>query len=160
MFMSGPGRLLRDAVTEDFAACDGLVVDLRGRGGSTLTVTSLLAVVQWANREWGRPIVFLIDHGTRSAKEVFAHEVKRQGLGTLIGQTTAGAVVPATFESVGHGMVLMYPAFSLGRYTRILEGRGVVPDVEIEDAGPYSAGRDPILDAALLALAPPSRRAI
>jgi carboxyl-terminal processing protease len=160
MHFSGAGKLLADSIKGPFADHDGLILDLRGRGGSTLTVTTLLSVLGWAKRNWGRPIVVLVDRGTRSAKEILAHEIRKQGLGRIVGETTAGAVIPATFEAVGHGMVLMYPAFSLGDYTRDLEGKGVRPDLEVADSGPYSAGADPILDAALRTMVPPARRAL
>lgn len=156
----GAGRLLADAVRGPFARCDGLVLDLRGRGGSTATVASLLAVLQWANRTWGKPVVVLVDRGTRSAKEILAYEIRRHGLGTIVGEETAGAVIPATFQSVSHGMVLMFPSHSLGEYTRLLEGQGVEPDVPVPDAGPFSAGADPIFDAAVRLLSPLARRTI
>ncbi len=41
----------------------------------------------------------------------------------------------------------MFPSFTLGEYTEKLELKGgVEPDIFVERAGPYSAGKDPILE--------------
>lgn len=160
MHHTGLAPLLRDAIRTRFADCDGLLLDIRGRGGSTLAVTTVLAVVDWAHREWRRPIVALIDPGTRSAKEILAYELAEQNLATLVGGRTAGAVIPATFREIGLGAVLMFPSFSLGRYTNLLEGTGVAPHIPVSNPLPYAQGKDAILQAALDHLVRPKRRAI
>ncbi len=160
MHHHGLGKLLRGLIEDRFSDCDALVLDLRGRGGSTWAVTSVLAVLDWAEREWGRPVVALIDRGTRSAKEILAYELRRQRLATLVGDRTPGAVIPATFRDVGFGAVLMFPSFSLGSYTDRLEGQGVAPDIRVPDRLPYANGRDPILEAGLDYLTAPRRRSI
>ena len=58
-------------------------------------------------------------------------------------------VIPATFADVGYDTILMFPSFKLPRYTDLLEGKPVEPDVFVERAGPFSAGNDPILKAGL-----------
>jgi len=152
-FIAAPdaGNLIRELLADEFADCDGLLLDLRGRGGvasEIRRVTRLLA----ADGEWGRPVVLLTDAGTRSAKEVIAHEMQRTGDALVVGETTAGAVIPASFEHVGQDGVLMYPRRSLGRHTSLLEGRGVQPDVLVERPFEYSNGADPILEAGIVAL--------
>jgi carboxyl-terminal processing protease len=112
-------------------------------------VTSVLRVLAGRNSKWRKPIVALIDNQTRSAKEMLAYEVKTRKLGVLVGQTTAGALLPATFAKVGSDSVLMYPAFSLGRHSEAIEGKGVEPDIEVESPLPFSAGADPIRDAGM-----------
>ena len=82
---------------------------------------------------FGLPLVALTDAGTRSAKEVIAHEIRRRDIGMLVGEPTAGAVIPATFQPVSHDAVLMFPSFTLGRYTKQLEGQPVTPDVSVPD---------------------------
>ena len=145
--MSGLPQLLGDLLAGPFAGCDGLVLDLRGRGGSGGAVMAIVRQLQRAQRPG--PVAALIDRDTRSAKEVLAHELDVRGLATLVGERTAGAVIPATFADVGQGCTLMFPSFTLGRYTELLEGRGVEPDVPVRDDLPFAAGADPILDAAL-----------
>lgn len=144
MHFTGVAQLMRDVIQDEFADCDGLVLDIRGRGGSAATVTALLRVL---DRSWDRPIVVLIDRASRSAKEVLSWEIKRRGLGRLVGERTAGAVIPASFVQVGPESWLMFPQAKLGQYTREIEGIGVEPDVYVEAPGPYSAGADPIFDA-------------
>ncbi|MEZ5963474.1 MAG: S41 family peptidase [Planctomycetota bacterium] len=143
-------ELLRGA----FADCDACVLDLRGRGGDAAAVAPLLAAVRAA----GRPIVALVDAGTRSAKEVIAYRLQREGLATLVGEHTARAVIPATFRRVGAADVLMFPTFTLGEFTTAIEGIGVAPDVEQVDRLVYAHGDDPILGAGLRVAANSVRR--
>jgi peptidase S41-like protein len=97
--------------------------------------------------DWKRPIVALIDRQSRSAKDALAYEFKERHLATLVGEPTAGAVIPASFAQVGEKTMLMFPSFTLGEYTQKLELKGgVPPDIFVERAGPYSAGRDPIFE--------------
>jgi carboxyl-terminal processing protease len=96
-----------------------------------------------------RPIIALIDRQSRSAKDVLAFEMKKTGLARLVGEKTAGAVIPATFANVGHDMILMFPSYKLPNYTDLLEHKPVEPDVYVERAGPLSAGSDPILKAGI-----------
>ena len=146
-----PSRLLKELVRGEFSQCDALLVDLRGRGGHASEVDRILRVLDPEGGPWSRPVVLLTDGGTRSAKEVIAHRLREQGGVIVVGERTAGAVIPATFTEVGAGAVLMYPAFTLGAMTGLLEGRGVDPDIEVAAPLPLVDGADPILDAALVA---------
>jgi C-terminal processing protease CtpA/Prc len=83
---------------------------------------------------------------------VFAWEFKERDIGKVVGEKTAGAVIPATFVPVGEDMVLMFPSFRLPKYTNILEGIGVTPDVAVRDDIPYAQGADPILEAGIKTL--------
>lgn len=143
----GVGSLLKDKLEGDFADCDALVLDLRGRGGSGGAVQFLIRVLDGSESTWRKPVVAIIDRHSRSAKEVIAHELRTRNIARLVGQTTAGAVIPASFEDVGPETVLMFPSFRLGRYTDELEGVGVRPDVVVEDARPGSGEGDPLLVA-------------
>ena len=91
---------------------------------------------------WGRPIVALTDRQSRSARDALAYEFKQRKLATVVGERTAGAVIPASFEPLGDETVLMFPSFTLGDYTKKLELKGLEPDISVERAGPYSAGHD------------------
>ncbi|MCZ6834876.1 MAG: S41 family peptidase, partial [Planctomycetota bacterium] len=123
--------------------------DLRGRGGSADMAIRLMRLLRDYHEQTGKPVIALIDSMTRSAKEVIAHGIRHYEIGTLVGERTAGAVLPATFEKVGEETILMYPTFRLSKYTDLIEGVGVEPDVKAAPPGMYSAGADPILDAAL-----------
>lgn len=147
----GPAELLRELTQGGFGRCDGLILDLRGRGGNAHTVNKMVSVLE---RTWHpRPLAVLVDAGTRSAKEVLTYKIRKKGLGLIVGECTAGAVIPATFKKVGEESVLMFPSFTLGRYTAALEGVGIEPDILVRDAGPFSAGADPILEAGIDVLA-------
>jgi carboxyl-terminal processing protease len=154
---TGVVEMLRELFAGEFAKADGLILDLRGRGGNGVVVPDILQLLS----NWKRPIVALIDRQSRSAKDALAYEFKQRRLATLVGEQTAGAVIPASFAKVGEKTMLMFPSFTLGEYTQKLELKGgVAPDVFVERAGPYSAGDDPIYDrgreelAALLKFAP------
>lgn len=156
---TGVAEMLRELFAGDFANAEGLILDLRGRGGNGVVVPDILQVL--AN--WKRPIVALIDRQSRSAKDALAYEFKQRHLATLVGEPTAGAVIPATFARVGEKTMLMFPSFTLGEYTEKMELKGgVAPDVFVERAGPYSAGADPIFErgqrelSRLLKAAPPT----
>lgn len=144
---SGVPELLKEKLDGDFAGCNALVLDLRGRGGNVGAVQSIIDVVAGKSSTWHKPVVVLVDRETQSAKEVLLWELRAQGVARLVGEATAGAVIPANFADVGHGMILMFPKTRLEKYTELLEGHGLQPDVSVERGGPYSAGADPILDA-------------
>jgi len=128
-----------------------LVVDLRGRGGSadvTLEVEQVL-------RADGRAIAALIDDEARSAKEVLAYRLRPLERCVLVGETTAGAVVPAGYADLfGEGKMMVPSRRVLPGILRLtdgvaLEGVGVDPEVDVEFDLPYSGGRDVILSRAL-----------
>lgn len=147
--LSGVPELLKLQIQGEFAKCDGLILDLRGRGGSGQAIQQILAVLREVSESKHWPIIALLDRQSRSAKDVMAYELKRTGLARLVGEPTAGAVIPASFADVGHDTVLMFPSFKLPRYTDLLEFKPVLPDVPVERAGPLSAGQDPILTAGI-----------
>jgi C-terminal processing protease CtpA/Prc len=147
--ITGTAELVREKMAEDFRDCDGLILDMRGRGGSAQVVYQLLDLIHGKQARWRKPVVVLVDRCTRSGKEAFAWEVKERGAGRIVGERTAGALVPASFADVGQGYVLMFPAMRLGKLTDEVELKGVSPDVEVGDSGPYAAGRDPILEAGI-----------
>lgn len=147
--LRGPDTLLKETLEGEFASCDALVLDLRGRGGSGTMVALMLDVLEGKTSAWNKPVVALINGHSRSAKEAIAYEFRRRDLGLLVGEHTAGAVIPASMTDVGFGMHLMFPTFTLPKFTDALEFKGVEPDVFVAEVGPYSAGADPILEAGL-----------
>ncbi len=148
--LRGMDRLLDQLIKGEFKGAEAMVLDLRGRGGSAEMVIRVLRVLAGRYSQWRKPIVALIDGNTRSAKEMLAYELRNRNLAVLVGEKTAGALLPATFEDVGSGSVLMYPAFSLGRYNDLIEGKGVEPHVAAQSPVPFSAGADPIRDTGFM----------
>ena len=72
----------------------------------------------------------------------------------MVGDTTLGAVLPSILEALPGGAVLQYVVadFKTPKGT-LLEGRGVQPDRRVlETRAGLRSGRDPVLDAALVAV--------
>lgn len=163
LHMTGVPELLREAVSGAFADCDALILDLRGRGGNAAVVPQVMRLLSGPEAVWNRPVVALIDRQSRSGKDALAYELKTSGRARLVGEPTAGAVVPASLAEVGPDTVLMFPSFTVPKYTELLELKPTPPDVAVERAGPYSAGADPILEAGIreaLALSPEEKVAL
>ena len=93
-----------------------------------------------------RPVVALVDRQSRSGKDILAYEFKQIGV-RLVGEASAGAVIPAMFADVGHDSVLMFPTFKLPNYTDKLEFHPVEPHVAVERPSLFAGGRDLILEA-------------
>lgn len=149
------------------ANTDGLVLDLRdGWGGGSIAylnfftggspnVTSIQRDGRSfiTNYRWHKPVVLLINQGSRSSKEIVAFDFQRAKLGALIGTTTAGAVV------AGRGFVmqdgsLLYVAVAdvLVDGQQRLEGIGVTPDIPVTFPLEYAAGVDPQKQQAIATL--------
>ncbi|MDQ3069079.1 MAG: S41 family peptidase [Acidobacteriota bacterium] len=146
--MAGVPELLREKIDGEFKDADGLILDLRGRGGSAPEVTRIVALVKSYLETTKKPVVALVDRQSRSGKDILAYEFKAIGV-RLVGEASAGAVIPAMFADVGHDSVLMFPTFRLPGYTDKLEFKPVEPHVTVERAGMFAAGRDAILEASV-----------
>lgn len=153
--------VLEEALTSQLADCDALVLDIRGRGGFSDVVSAILdlfrgeqSVLQRLSGArsaplWSRPLVVLTDERSRSGKELLAYQVRRLGLGTVVGQRTEGAVLGATFHALPDGSYLELAGVPVRVDGTFIEGVGVAPDVEVDFALPYCRGRDPILEKGL-----------
>ena len=150
VYLSGIPELLTRVLTTRFADHSAFVLDLRGRGGSGTVIPQVLRLFEGPQALWPRPIVALVDRQSRSGKDVLAYEMKRRGIAKIVGEPTAGAVIPASFAEVGSDSVLMFPSFKMPAYTEILELKPTPPDVFVERAGAYSAGADPILERGII----------
>lgn len=86
-----------------------------------------------------RPLVLLINKGSRSAKEVFSFIMKRSKRATLVGETTGGNVLGTFPSPVGDWGYLEIPMVDVKADGVRLEKVGVAPDVavskEFDDAG-------------------------
>jgi carboxyl-terminal processing protease len=145
------------------AEADALVLDLRGGWGGASpeylnlfnrNVPAMTMIDRQGGRhsrdsQWRKPVVLLVDDGTRSGKEVLAHGFKRYGIGRIVGTRTAGAVIGGGPALISDGSFLMVAVVDVEIDGERLEGRGVEPDVFVEFDLPYAQGRDPQLDRAL-----------
>lgn len=159
---------LRELLLEGaLADADGLVLDLRaGFGGANPDCLNLfrrdLPRLTYGARDgreltlessWTRPTVLLVDEGTTSGKEIFAHGFRRLGLGSIVGTRTAGAVLGGRAFLLADGSLLYLATADVRVDGQRLEGVGVTPDLLVPFARPYSAGADPQLERALDVLA-------
>jgi carboxyl-terminal processing protease len=110
---------------------DALILDLRdGWGGAdpnylniftekvpVLTKISRDGIKRNFDAQWRKPVVMLVNNGSRSGKEILAYGFKKYQLGTLIGTKTAGAVVGGSPFLLSDGN-LLYLAVVCGCFGR------------------------------------------
>lgn len=166
------GEKYHDAVKQEIlfgklADCDSLVLDLRdGWGGANFEYLNLfrssileMKSVQrdgttFLNRgAWNKPVVLLVNNRSTSGKEVFAYGFKKLGLGTIVGESTAGAVVAGRPFVLSSGDVLYLAVADVQVDGRRLEQIGVAPNIQVEKPLEYAAGSDPQLERAFETLA-------
>jgi carboxyl-terminal processing protease len=97
------------------------------------------------------PVAILVDAMSGSASECFAGGMQSIGRARVFGQTSMGQALPALFDRLPNGDVLIhaYGDFVTADGTR-LEGRGVIPDQAIPlTRDDLLAGRDRTMEAAL-----------
>jgi carboxyl-terminal processing protease len=148
---------------------DGLVLDLRGGfGGANPEYLNLFrrdlpelasidrdGAAQRLSASWRKPVVLLVDEGTTSGKEIFAHGFRRLGRGQIVGTRTAGAVLGGSAFLMRDGSLLYLAVLDVLVDGERLEGRGVEPDVNV--SFPDARGEDPQLERALDVLATETR---
>jgi C-terminal processing protease CtpA/Prc len=75
-------------------------------------------------------IVLLVDRHTASAAEMVTIFAKENKLATIVGEKTAGRLLSATSEKVGHGFRLAFPTGAYYTWNgTALEGNPIEPDV-------------------------------
>ncbi|HLJ56528.1 MAG TPA: S41 family peptidase [Chthonomonadaceae bacterium] len=131
---------------------DGLILDLRdGYGGSPWNYADVFfrPDVSWEQQSrsgggatrytgYGKPMVVLINQGTRSAKEFLSYELKTKHRATLVGTRTAGAFLGAGAFEIGRDGLLELPILGLKVDGQLLEGNGVAPDVNVPARNSYT----------------------
>ena len=170
-----------DAAVDEYRSADGLVIDLRGNGGGlggmvmgvaghllndkvTLgTMKTRSGDLQFranprrvnqaaeAVTPYDGPVAILIDRLSGSASEVFAGGLQAIDRVRVFGDTSAGAVLPATMDRLPNRDVLYHAIGDFETADGIrLEGRGVYPDEPVVlDRAALLSGKDPVLEAAL-----------
>jgi carboxyl-terminal processing protease len=100
------------------------------------------------------PVAILTDEGTASTSEMFAAGLQEAGRAVVVGDVSLGAVLPSVVEALPGGAVMQYVVADFRTPKGVLlEGRGVQPDRRvIETRAGLKTGRDPVLDAALVAV--------
>ena len=165
-FFSAAGKVpqdtLREAISDKFAKADALILDFRnGWGGADPTFLNLFDKTPPSleqigrggartryDRHWRKPLVVLINGGTKSGKEVVVHAIRKHKIGTLVGERTGGAVLAGSPFLLEGGLMYLAVADILVDGKR-LEGKGVAPDREVHDHLEFAEGADPQLEIAL-----------
>lgn len=164
------GRKYHDLVEQallfgKLSQCDGVVIDLRdGWGGASLDYLSLfqepIAKVGSVDRNgnkmsfsgrWEKPVALLTNQRSTSGKELLVYGFKKLGLGTVVGEPTAGAVLAGRCFLLSNDDVLYLAVRDVLVDGKRLEGKGVQPDrlvprpFKLEN----SNAEDPQLEAAI-----------
>lgn len=146
-------------------ASEGMILDIRdgfGGGPATEYIHPFLAggleeiTVETIGRNQGRrstvgfdkPLIVLINRGSRSGKELLAYCFKKTGAGVLLGERTAGHVCGGRKKRVSQDSILYYCTCMLVIDGKRLEGVGVEPDVHVPFDVRFAGGRDAQLDRA------------
>lgn len=169
---SGMTAAFKNALRGKLKDCDGLIVDLRGRGGSPIVMNACFAPFadpppmsgfpgapakkrNYRMPKWDKPVVALQDGGSRSAKEVYAHNWKWMDVGPLVGETSPGAVLGSMFAKLPDGSYMIIPvqrASDLMYGKTVLEANPVTPTHPVKDIVRYANGADIIKDMGIKVL--------
>ena len=159
-------RILYDALARGaLDNVDGLVLDLRSRWGGAPGDAAETFVGQAADMEvigrdgksyfdtfrWHKPVVAIIDAGTRSGMEVLAYDLHKNGV-PLVGAPSAGNVVAATAFMLPDNSLLELGVDDVKVDGKRLEGNPVQPDIAVPFDVRYADGRDRQRDAAVAAM--------
>jgi carboxyl-terminal processing protease len=95
-------------------------------------------------------VAILLDEGSASTTEILAQGLQDLKRARIFGTRSAGAALPSDIIRLPDGDGFQYPTASYTSVNgRVLEGNGVVPDVEVrESREAIAAGRDAVVEAA------------
>ena len=143
---------------------DSFILDLRdGWGGASPSYLNIYAPhnlgITWSNRDrppvtsnsaWSKPVVMLVNEGSRSGKEILAYGFRKYGIGPVVGTKTAGALVGGTLRAMDDGNILYLAHVDVRVDGDVrLEGVGVEPDLEVPFSLEYARGADPQKERAI-----------
>lgn len=156
-------QLINDELgTGRLAGADALVLDLRSRwGGAPLDAAEVFVgrtpptelkkrdgSIASGNTRWRKPVVAIIDEGTRSGLEVFAYALKVNDI-PLVGTSTAGAVLAGTAYMLPDDSLLILAVQDVVTDGERIEGVGISPTREVGRDVRFENGNDPQLAAAI-----------
>ena len=154
-----------EAALRDFARAPGVILDLRGNPGGIGIMASGMAGYFIADgghklgemrmrdttlqfNVFPRPNVYagrlaiLLDEGSASTTEILAQGLQDLKRARIFGTRSAGATLTSDIIRLPDGDGFQYPtAAYISANGRVLEGNGVIPDVEVRD-------RSAVIDAA------------
>jgi carboxyl-terminal processing protease len=102
------------------------------------------------NRYTG-PVAVLIDGMSASTSEVFSSGIQEMGRAIIVGERSAGAALPSFIQKLPTDALFQFAIADFRTPKGVLiEGRGVIPDVEAQyNRASLLAGRDAQLEAAV-----------
>lgn len=145
---------IREAVNS-MKDADGIIIDLRGNpggiGGMAPGIAGLLVkeqaslgsmktrisetkfIIYPQGETFKGKVVILTDYGSASTSEIFAAGLQEIGRAKVVGETSAGAVLPSVFEKLPTGAIFQYVISDYRTPKNILlEHRGAIPDAEVK----------------------------
>jgi carboxyl-terminal processing protease len=152
---------LEQLVMTKLHSTDGMILDLRdGYGGNPFGYGDVffrpdVALEQQSQEQpaytrhtgYNRPMVVLINHGTRSAKEFFSYQFKVSRRAKLVGTRTAGAFLGASAMEIGKDGLLELAVMGLKVDGKLLEEVGVAPDITVQPQFSYTERDSQLLAA-------------
>jgi len=148
----------------------GIILDLRGNSGGEieqmpdlfLTERALLYINRTRDSEtkaffdpaddvYKGPLVLLVDVLSGSASEMFAACLQAIGRAVVVGERSPGSVMESDVMIFPNGATFLYPVAQISTPDgTVLEGHGVVPDIEVGlDREMLLKGIDSQLDSAI-----------
>ena len=158
---------------ESMQDTSALIIDIRGNHGGVFDVRKATAealvkdrVLCWRYKArdktrdiflepttnvYDRPVAVIVDYMCVSSCEEFSGGLQAIKRATIIGDRTPGVVSPAHFFKLPNGATFLYPyTQSITADGTVLEGHGVVPDIEVAlDRNELLQGKDTQLEAAI-----------
>ncbi len=140
---------------------DGLILDLRDGFGSADYAKFLVPFLGKESNKgqkeelplFSQPMIVLINKGTQSGKEWMAYHLQNSQRAYLVGTKTAGSGATAELFLIPPQFMLYFPGADKSREELLksipFEGKGITPDVVVDQPLVYAAGTDLQLDKAL-----------
>ncbi|WP_414587368.1 S41 family peptidase [Scytonema sp. PCC 10023] len=158
-------KLREDLIYGRLRDAQALVLDLRdGWGGGDIGYLNIFTAQKGPSitsiprngkrytyiSQWKKPVVMVINEGSRSSKEILAYAFQQHKIGPVVGSKTTGAVVAGRPFLMSDGSFL-YLAVSdvLINENQRLEGKGVAPDINVPFSLEYAQGADPQKERAI-----------
>ena len=134
---------------DGWGGCNPEFVDMFNNAVPALSSIGRDGKVQQFDSQWRGAVYILINGGTRSGKEVVSYALQKHRRAVLVGTRSAGAVMGGKCFLLADRSLLYLAVADYGVDGERLEGVGVAPDVEVEDALRYANGADPQRDETL-----------
>lgn len=171
-FMSPVDHKFKSTI-ESMQDTSALIIDIRGNHGGFFDVRKAIAealvkdrVLFWrykgrdktrdtflepTNNVYNRPVAVIVDYMCVSSCEEFSGGLKAIKRAAITGDRTPGVVLTADFFKLPNGATFLYPnTQTITADGTVLEGHGVVPDIEVAlDRNELLQGKDTQLEAAI-----------